>query len=644
MRRARRAMRRRGSNDPFQLVILGPDEPLGLIALAVISRWAYRHRTAFVPFGITGAAFAVAAYAHPHHARYWLLVAGITVLVTVVMGIPHQLLWSRPGGKFTAGVLMRLWEACGIGRGIERAYAATVIAVTGGWLAAAIAAGPLVKPLPMIAGIATVILGIPWWSHRRRRAKARIEKTISAWPEVAENAGLPGSEVLSVAGDAWGWTARVLLRKGKTTEQVIGKIPVLESNLGLRPGSMRIFPDRKRADRFTMRVIEKDPHAAPVPWPGTTSATITRPAEIGLSEDGQPVRVLFLRRHVLIGGTTGAGKSGIVNVILAYLVACRDVVIWGVDMKGGMELRPWASCFGRLAFIPEQATELFRDAVTELNRRAAQMAQTGQRTWEPTPDSPALVIIVDEYAEMPEQARQYADSVARRGRAVAVELIAATQRPSQDAMGKGAVRSQMDTRICLRVRERREVDLILGQGAFNAGWQAHQLSQPGAFLVSDPEHTVPERHRAYLIDDAQIARHAAHHAHGRATLGPGGPEDPQTAPESPQTAGDGPAQGRGRDEPGTALLTALANAGPDGVGVAELLALTGMTRPTLYRHLRAHADAGRVIQVSRGYWRAAGPADGPSGGGRPPGRPRPPGWPGRHPHRDGNRPSGRDGQ
>jgi len=114
-----------------------------------------------VPFGITSAAFVIAAYAHPHHARYWLPVAGITVTVTVVMGIPHQLLWSRPAGKVTAGALARLWEKCGIDRGIERAYAATVIAVTGGWLAAAIAIGPAVKPLSAIAGIATVILGIP---------------------------------------------------------------------------------------------------------------------------------------------------------------------------------------------------------------------------------------------------------------------------------------------------------------------------------------------------------------------------------------------------------------------------------------------------------------------------------------------------
>jgi len=159
-------------------------------------------------------------------------------------------------------------------RGIERAYAATVTAVTGGWLAAAIASGPAAKPLPAIAGIATVLLGIPWWFHRRRRAKARVEKTISAWPEVAENAGLPGSEILSVVVDAWGWTARVLLRKGVTPGQVISKIPALESGLRLRPGSMRVSADDKRADRFIMRVIENDPHAEPAPWPNAMDLSV----------------------------------------------------------------------------------------------------------------------------------------------------------------------------------------------------------------------------------------------------------------------------------------------------------------------------------------------------------------------------------
>ena len=86
-------------------------------------------------------------------------------------------------------------------------------------------------------------------------------------------------------------------------------------------------------------------------------------------------------------------------------------------------------------------------------------------------------------------------------------LLAATQRPTQKAMGSGAVRSQMDVRICLRVRERRDVDLILGQGMLAAGWAADTLNAPGKFLISTPEHTTPRRARAYRVDDQRRRRH-----------------------------------------------------------------------------------------------------------------------------------------
>ena len=125
---------------------------------------------------------------------------------------------------------------------------------------------------------------------------------------------------------------------------------------------------------------------------------------------------------------------------------------------------------------------------------------------------PALVIIIDEYAELVDDAPDAvkdADSIARLGRAVAVTMIAATQRPTQKAMGQGAVRSQMDMRICFRVRERKDVDLILGQGMLNAGWHAHTLNAPGKFLISAPEHDTPSRARAYLLTDEAVTDTAA---------------------------------------------------------------------------------------------------------------------------------------
>ena len=617
MRRHARQARRAGMQP---MMIINPGDQLPDLVIVIIGRWAWRHRTAFAPFAITVAGFAVAAYAHPHHARYWLPVAGLTLLAVILLGVPHRMLRTGSARQATARALARMWAACGIDRGIERAYAAAVAAVVGGWLSAAIAAGPATKPLPLVAEIGTVVLGIPWWFHRRRRAKARIERTIAAWPQVADNAGLPGAEILSVVVDAWGWTARVLLRKGITAAHVISRIPALESGLKLRPGSLRIFADSARADRFVLRVIENDPHAEPAPWPGQWVTSVARPMDIGLTEDGRPVRLLLLRRNALIGGIMGSGKSGILNVIIANLAGCHDVILWGVDMKGGMELAPWAACFDRLAVTPEQATELFRAAVETLNERAARMAAAGKRVWEPTPDDPAIIIVVDEWAELSAGAREYADSIARRGRAVAENLIAATQRPTQDAMGKGtAIRSQMDIRICLRVREPRDADLILGQGMVNSGWHAHKLTKPGQFLISDPEHIMPEPNRAYLLTDAQRDRHVSGCAQMRPRPAPSHPDAPRpdapsAVPESPNAAADGSLESDSHPRPETALWDALVDAGPEGISVAELEAICGMGRSWIYRRLQAHATAGRAVQVRRGYWRAARRSGEPTGG------------------------------
>src|ERR1035441_4636752 len=115
---------------------------------------------------------------------------------------------------------------------------------------------------------------------------------------------------------------------------------------------------------------------------------------------------------------------------MGNLTACADAVIWGVDLKRGMELGPWASCIDRLATTPAEARVLLADAVAILEARAAFLASAGRRVWEPTPEMPALVIIVDEYAELAEEAPEamhYTDTIARLGRALAVTLVAATQ-------------------------------------------------------------------------------------------------------------------------------------------------------------------------------------------------------------------------
>jgi S-DNA-T family DNA segregation ATPase FtsK/SpoIIIE len=609
---------RKGEN-AYPLIIMGSREPFAARLLGMAALWCYRHRSAFRPFTLTAAAIIAAGILHHQrdNSQWQGMILAMTVITVAVMSIPVKRLGRRPAGRRIATLLSQMWEELGIGRGIERAYAAVVITVTGGWLTAAVITG-LSKTLLVIAGVSCALLGIPWWTHRRRREKVRVERIIVTWPWVAEHIGLPGSFITDVMVDTWGWTARVILKRGITSDQAIARTREIESGLGLRPGSVRVYADEDRADHFVMRVTEKDPHAVPIPWPGTAAGTtVSEPVSIGLSEVGRPVRALILRRNVLIGGTTGSGKSGVLNVIIAALAACADVALWGIDLKGGMELQPWAGCFEKLATTPEEADELIRAALTRLDERAARMAAEGKRLWKPSPADPALVIIVDEYAELPSQSHVRADSIARRGRAVAVNLIAATQRPTQAAMGKNtAVRSQMDVRICLRVRERRDTDLILGQGALAAGWHAHQLAKPGEFLLSDPEHSTSQRHRAYLLTDEEIARHADWCAPLRPHPTAAAPGTPRPALPSPQPS-PAAASREGTDglaTPEAALWAALSSAGPQGVAVADLVQATGKGRTWVYDRLRRWARAGRVTQTARGHWRAAGPADPHPGG------------------------------
>jgi S-DNA-T family DNA segregation ATPase FtsK/SpoIIIE len=419
--------------------------------------------------------------------------------------------------------------------------------------------------------------------------------------------------------DVWGWRARFGLARGQTIDDVRAKLPAIESGLGTFRGAARVYPTADDlANRFELRVLDTDPHADAIPWPGPSVTSVTEPIALGPFEDAVTACVLFLRRHGLFGGTSGSGKSVGLNVLIGNLSACRDVVIWAIDLKKGMELQPWASCIDRLATSPEQARALLRDAVAIVEARAAMLAALGQRVWEPSPEMPALIIIIDEYAELADDAPDasaYTDSIARRGRAVAVTLVAATQRPTQKAMGQGAVRSQMDIRICFRVRERKDVDLILGQGMLTGGWHAHTLNAPGKFLVSAPEHTTPRRARAYLLTDEMVSVTASQHAEIRPALDEisrraveeSSVGEPPRSADKPSDSPDSQPDSRYQEDAGRAaeaILWAALSLASDGVSVPDLITETGMSRRWVYYRLRALAAAGRVVQTARGHWRA----------------------------------------
>ncbi|MCW6008228.1 cell division protein FtsK [Micromonospora sp. CPCC 205371] len=591
---------------------------LGFIAgvLAGTARLVWRYRSELAPFAVAGTAVWTAAYLHTYHRMWGWGVAALSVAVVAVLAAFPKW-WRR---------LRSPWLA----HDIERAYIAACVAIGGGWLTAAIHFGPGAGWLPHLAVAATVLCGIPWWTARRRRAKVRMDRVLQQWPDIADAAGLTGTRPVSARVDAWGWTARIGLPRGHTAQQVIDAVPAIESGLGARPGAVRVEPDPHRADRAYLRVLDHDPHANTLPYirpePGT--ASIHQPIPLGLFDDGTVVRVPLLRRNALVGGVTDSGKSGILNVIMAYLAECPDVAVWGIDLKGGMELAPWAPCIARFATTPAKAVAFLGAAVEEIRLREAEQVARGERLWEPTPDRPALVIIIDEYVELPEQAHRHADTIGRLGRAVAVNLLIATQRPTQKAMTHNAVRSQMDVRVCLRVRERRDVTLILGEGMLTAGWHAHKLDAPGKFLISarEPAFAVPRPARGYYITTTDIGRIVA--AYGTYTPHPNPYATPAaTDAETESTLDDTPTDDEAAEPADTAtggvaaavidrsptperrLLEALQHAPDDGLTAPDLVRTTGKPRVWVYRRLKHLAATGHAEQPSYGRWRAPRPTN-----------------------------------
>ena len=599
-RQTRRA--RRAGLQPIVVI----DSPLPIPVGVLLGRWAWRYRSEIAPATTEGAVLATGWWLHATHPHWWASLLALFDLASFALFVF--------GGRI------------GLTRLAERVYAVAAVLASGAWLAVAALLGPLTSPMPQVLGIGALLLAIPWWAHRRRRARVRVQRALAAWPDISKAIGLPGSKIQSASVDLWGWRARVRLARGQTIADVTARIPAIESALGTYRGAVRVYPTGDgKANRCELRVLDTDPHAEAVPWPGPSARSVSEPIDLGPFEDAEPCRVSFLRRHALFAGTTGSGKSGGLNVLMATLAACDDVVIWAIDLKNGMEFQPWGPCIDRLATTPEQAATLLADAVTVLQGRAAHLAASGRRVWEPSPDMPALVIIIDEYAELADEAPDaisHADSIARLGRAVAVTIVAATQRPTQKAMGQGAVRSQMDTRICFRVRERKDVDLVIGQGMLNAGWHAHTLNAPGKFLVSAPEHVTPKRARAYLLTDDDVARVAVHY----------GPRRPQLDAVSRNALNLGPAEaepvswylknaprvaGEPDDSPSSddtnsledLLWGALCDAPENGADIAGLIRATGMRRSTVYKYLALLAEQGRAEQAGWGRWRAANPGD-----------------------------------
>jgi hypothetical protein len=197
-----------------------------------------------------------------------------------------------------------------------------------------------------------------------------------------------------------------------------------------------------------------------------------------------------------------------------------------------------------------------------------------------------------------------------------------------DLLGSEILRANLRVRFCLGVEDPGEVSLALGLDS-KKGWPPELLDVPGKFYLRARSQGLnsPRPARGYLATTAQVHQLAAHLAHTSARLdpvsaqaaarhpaphpSPGGDQPPPPAgsghadPVPPDLGGWAAGEAAASDPELARLLAVLANAGPAGLTVTELVVATQRQKTWVYDRLADLQQADLVKRASLGRYRLA---------------------------------------
>lgn len=226
----------------------------------------------------------------------------------------------------------------------------------------------------------------------------------------------------------------------------------------------------RRADTW------QTPSGADLPhWLEQAPSTWHLPVYPGVDVEGRPVGFdLAQAPHLLIGGTTGSGKSVALHALILSLMQSRPpaaVRLVLIDPKR-VEFASYekASHLWRDGLVTEtpQAREILAALVEEMETRQARLVEAGARDWSEALaagrlDGPYIVACIEELADLLMQDRNLEEPIirlAQKARAAGIHLILATQRPDA-ATFSGLLRSNVPSRLALTVAKSAESRVIL---------------------------------------------------------------------------------------------------------------------------------------------------------------------------------------
>ncbi len=221
--------------------------------------------------------------------------------------------------------------------------------------------------------------------------------------------------------------------------------------------------------------------------------------------------------HLLVAGTTGAGKSGAVNAMLASILlraTPHEVRLVLVDPKQ-VELNHYDSIPHLLTPVitsPKQAAIALQNLVREMEQRYSYMAlartrsliemnKVRERRGEQA--LPYILCVIDELADLmmvaPADVEDSIIRLAQKARAVGIHLVLATQSPRVDVI-TGMIKANVPSRIAFAVSSQTDSRVILDQNG------AETLLGQGDMLFAPVGSSRLQRIQGAYVDEAQIER------------------------------------------------------------------------------------------------------------------------------------------
>lgn len=216
--------------------------------------------------------------------------------------------------------------------------------------------------------------------------------------------------------------------------------------------------------------------------------------------------------HVLIAGTTGSGKSVLINAIIAtflFRASPQEIKLILVDPKR-VELSDYNDIPHLLTPVivePDKILSALKWAMQEMDRRYklfkdAQVRNiTGYNELSGFQALPYIVVVIDELQNLMEYAPvEVEDAIVRiasMARATGLHLVVATQRPSVDVI-TGLIKANIPCRIAFNVSSMIDSRVIIDQPG------AEKLLGKGDMLYVPPEASKPMRIQGVYVSDTEI--------------------------------------------------------------------------------------------------------------------------------------------